>query len=209
MMGVIDLEVLVINYTHWVGYHIVEALLSEGYKVYGLVEETGNENLADFFVRNSSFYSIEKPREEKYELIISIGSENQQILSRANRIYFINQETANDDKNYLIQAPYLFGEWMPMDEQGFYYQEERIDFSSELFQSEGIYIDDFINLLINWLNNPPNLREIRLERKKNMGNQAVKLDKSFFVHENVPIGEKIRAVVTHYNKFHSLYPKLK
>lgn len=209
MMGVIDMEVLVINYTHWVGYHIVEALLSEGYKVYGLVGASGNENLADFFVRNSSFCSIEKPREKQYELIISIGSEDQQIKSHANRIFFINRETAYDDKNYLIQAPYLFGEWMPMDEQGFYYQEERIDFSSELFQSEGIYIDDFLNLLINWLKNPPNVRDIRLERKKNMGNQAVKLDKSFFVHENVPIGEKIHAVVTHYNKFRSLYPKLK
>lgn len=204
------MEVLIMNYTNWIGFHLAEALLNEGYKVDGFEGKDGNENLVDFLARNSNFRSLGNLEERVYPLVIYSGQEGQLPRISVERAFLINPVSSIHEENIIsIHIPLLYGEWMPMDENGIYVNEKRIYFSSELFKREAIYIGDFIQLLLQWINKKPPIEKIRMEIAKNMNYNAVKLEKTFFVDENVPIGDQVQKVVEHYRKYHLLYPQVK
>lgn len=203
------MEVLVINYTDWIGYHVVEALLKEDYIVTGLALDEGNNDLADFFGRNSAFQLYEEQKVKSYDLVICIGNSERLDKINADKYFLINStKELQKEKGVSISAPILFGEWMPMDEKGFYQTGDRIDFSSETFMNEGIYIADFIKNFLQWVKEPINSNEIQLKSARNLENEAEKLDKFFFVRENIPIEECLRKVRSHFEKYHFLYPQI-
>jgi len=202
------MEVLVINYTDWIGYHIVEALLNEGYSVKALAGKNGNVNVEDFFARNSAFSLYEKQQDIPQPLVICIGESEEWDGIKMERLILINSMSeVETEKKLSIDTPFLFGEWMPMDEKGFYRQGERIYFSSELFKKEGIYIADFIKLFLQWVKEATKLNDVTLKSARNLENRDIKLDNFFLVHENIPIEENIRRVITHFQMHHSLYPE--
>ena len=204
------MEVLVINYTDWIGYHIVEALLNEGYTIKALAGKNGNMNITDFFARNSAFSLYEKQQDKPYPLVICIGEDEEWDGLKMERLILINSSSeVETEKTLSIDAPFLFGEWMPMDEKGFNRQGERIDFSSELFKKEGIYIADFIKVFLQWVKEATKLDNVTLKSARNLEKRDIKLDNFFHVHENIHIEENIRKVITHFQMHHSLYPEEK
>lgn len=204
------MEILIMNYNDWIGFHLVEAFLNEGYTVHGVKGKDSNENLEDFLARNSNFHVQRKLEKKTYSFIICPGDSEQLAKRDAEQLILINSPNIKqDDGILLINIPLLYGEWMPMDEEGFYVNGHKIEFGSEIFKKEAIYIGDFITLFLQWLRKTTNLEEIRMKLGKNKDNQAVKLEKTFFVDENVPIGDELEKVITHYKKYQQFYPQVK
>lgn len=196
------------NYTEWIGFHLAEALLNEGYTVHGIKGENGNENLEGFLVRNSNFHVQRKIEKRNYLLVICPGNNEKISELDAAQTLFINTVDIDQESGILlINVPFLYGEWMPMDEEGFYVTNQKVAFDSEIFKNEAIYIGDFIKLFLQWIGKTTDLEEIRMKLGKNITNQAVKLEKTFFVDENVPIGDKFEKIIGHYKKYHKFYPQ--
>ncbi|MHA6251684.1 hypothetical protein [Oceanobacillus sp. CAU 1775] len=200
------MEVLVINYTDWIGYHIVDDLLERGYKVYGVEDQKGNPNLKDFFTRNSNFKHFDLEKTITCDYVICIGNINSMPNVTANHYFLINGKNHAELENIiLIRNTYLFGEFMPMDEIGWYVDDKRIDFASDLLKKEGVYIGSFTAKLIDLLEQSSRIVNLVSKNEENQQNEVLLLDKSFFVDENVPIGKEIDKVRKHYEKFKALY----
>lgn len=204
------MEILIMNYTDWIGFHFAEAFLDEGYMVYGIKGKDGSENLEDFLARNSNFHVERNLEKRTDQLVICPGDSEGLVRQDAEQLILINSPNIGHGNGILsIKSPFLYGEWMPMDEEGIYVNGEKIAFSSEIFKNEAIYIGDFITLFLQWLRKTTNLEDIRMKLGKNTDNQAIKLEKNFFVDENVTIGDKVEKVIRHYKKYQSLYLQVK
>ena len=200
------MEVLVHPVSHWIGYHIAERLLHEGYEVKGIKGEDDNNHLIDFFQRNSNFELMTTSNQRKYQLAIFVEDIPEMDENRFERMLQINGERSSVKNATYIDAPYLFGEWMPMTEEGIYVGENYIGFSSPAFLEKGVYITDFLSQLLQWLKDMPAYQEIRVESVRNQSLKGKKLEKTFSVEENIPIKENINQVLAHFRKFQALYP---
>lgn len=197
------MKILVLNVTNWIGYHITEELLNAGHEVIGTRGEDGSEYFIDFFARNSNFHLIERPERGPYALVICIEDATIADDMEYDRLFLINHD--EERKNAIfIEAPYLFGEWMPMTEEGLERKGEIVAFSSDTLFDEGIYIGDFLEFFITFMEKEPEVENIRLWPARNQGK---KLEKSFLVDENIPIQEKLQQVISHYKRFKDLYPQ--
>lgn len=197
------------HYTDWIGYHFVDYFLQRGHKVYGIEGEAGNPVLKDFFVRNSNFKTFESRVDINYDYIICIGNLEGVPNLDSDYFFLINgKNNARKEDVLLIDIPNLFGEFMPMTDEGYYDKEKWIEFSAETFQNDGVYIahfvEEFIDLLEKLTENI-NLKSIIKEKGQN---EEVSLEKSFFLRENVPIGKELAKVRKHYKKFKALYPDI-
>lgn len=204
------MEILIMNYNDWIGFHLVEAFLNEGYTVHGVKGKDSNENLEDFLARNSNFHVQRKLEKKSYPLVICPGANEELVKQDAEQLILINStHIKQDNEVLLINIPLLYGEWMPMDEEGFYVDGKKIEFTSEIFKNEAIYVGDFIKLFLQWIRKTTDLEEIRMKLGKNKDNQAIKLEKTFFVDENVPIGDELEKVIRHYKRYQHFYPQVK
>ncbi len=197
------MKILVLNVTNWIGYHMTDGLLNAGHEVVGVKGEEGNEHFIDFFARNSQFHLIERPERGSFPLVICIEDADVADDVEYDRLYLINHKEKR--KNAIsIEAPCLFGEWMPMTEEDLEQMGENVTFSSEKLLSDGIYIGDFLEFFITFIEKEPEVENIRLWPARNQGK---KLEKSFLVDENIPIQEKLQQVISHYKRFKDLYPQ--
>lgn len=177
---------LVAYCNNWIGFHVVNELLDNGFAVDGMLDEKGNEDLSMFFGRNSSFTFVQTSGRKKYDAKIIIDD------------HHVKWNT--NKREITINTPLLFGEWMPMNEKGLYKNNENILFDSELFRSKAIYVKDFTKGLIQWLQTPylPQTLEVRSAKEKN--NKDVKLENAIYIRDNVPISNKVKLVQDHYNR---------
>lgn len=203
------MKALVLNITNWISYHIADRLLNEGYSVEAMKNNDENEHLIDFFARNSTFELVDEPADGSYPLVICVGP--QQTFSKEvefERIIFLNSSSSTMGNATKIHVPYLFGEWMPMTEETFLHNGKRIIFSDPEFREDGLYIADFLETLVTWIENEPPFSEIYVQPERNRGKPGKKLEKTFFVEENVPIEENLKQVISHYHLFSDLYQQL-
>lgn len=199
------MQALVLNITDWISYHIADRLLSEGYEV-NAVKSNNNEHLVDFFPRNSNFELVEEPLQTSYPLVICVGPLPQFAKKlECKRIFLINSDSINLDHAISIQAPYLFGEWMPLSDDDLLQNENQITFSASEYEKEGLYIADFLEVFMEWVEKGPPNSEIYVKSKRNGENTGKKLEKTFLVDENVPIEENLKQVISHYQQFKDLY----
>lgn len=190
------MEVLVLNVTNWIGYHLTEHLLQQGYEVKGVKAALGSEHLGEFFARNSNFEWISEHTEKTFQIGICALESPDLANYELEQLFLINSDTKSFNQATVIHAPYLFGEWMPLEVDAFY----------EQFIEEGIYIEDFLAVFTPLLQAQSRPDEIcfRPARKK----EDKILEKYLPVHENSSIEEKIEQVLLHYEQFQELYPKL-
>lgn len=200
------MKVLVLNISHWVGYHIANRLLQEGYEVRGLEGETSNSHLVDFISRNSNFELITSRAEITFPLAICVGEIPQQVEYNYDQLIQINGENTDTTDRITIHTPYLFGEWMPMTEEACYIGGNCIRFSSQEFLEEGVYIKDFLEVLLELLESPPASPVVFVRSARNRSLKGKKLEKTFLVDENIAIEENLNQVKEHFQKFQALYP---
>ena len=200
------MEVLVFNVSHWIGYHIANRLLQEGYKVKGIEGEAFNNHLIDFFLRNSNFELITRRAEITIPLAICVGEIPERVECNYDQLIQINGKKPHSTDTIAIHIPYLFGEWMPMTKEACYIGGNRIRFSSQEFLDEGVYIKDFLELLLKLLESPPAGQVFFVRSARNQSLKGKKLEKTFLLDENIAIEKNLNQVKEHFHKFQTLYP---
>lgn len=201
------MSILVDNCNHWIGFHIASDLLENSYMVDGVGEE--NHDLSMFLGRNSSFHFVNPDVKKQYETAIIIGAESDTIGFQSEQTLIINPTSTNRDENRVaINAPLLFGEWMPMNEQGFYRNNTFITFDSDYFRTEAIYIKDFIKGLLQWLKMEEFPSSLKVRSEKNKENKDVKLENAIYIRDNRPMEEKVKNVLNHYHLYKKFYEYL-
>jgi hypothetical protein len=202
------MHVLVMNCFHWIGYHIADQLLVNSYKVDGIAGEPANQkdHLSMFLGRNSAFQlKTAAASETSYDAVITMG-ECVPSDVRANRCLCINGTDCGQSglAETVIHTPLLFGEWMPMNEEGLYMEEQFIRFDSKCFQTEAIYIEDFTRGILQWLqvNELPNVLDVKQETA---GSKAVKLENTIYLRNNRAKEINMTRLQDHYRRFQNLY----
>src|SRR5699024_3073000 len=99
-----------------------------------------------------------------------------------------------------IRLPLLFGEWMPMNEEGILYKNRLISFTSDKFLRDAIYVRDFTKWIIQVLNSTqvPSFIYVKSSRSKK---RNIMLDNIIFLHDNRPITKKLKHVKANYHLF--------
>lgn len=196
------LSILVVNYNHWLGYHIVNALLENDYQVDGIQLKQGVEDLSMFFGRNSNFSIITPQEFKRYDFGIIVGDYNHDIQQNCERLFVINPEQErirNLGNNVIhIKTDLLFGEWIPMEEKGVFFQGKLIPFTSDFFKEHAIYVEDFTKGLMQWMNITELPSTLHVHSKKTKMQADLKLEKNIYLRENVYIDENVKTVVDHY-----------
>ncbi|WP_174612782.1 hypothetical protein [Virgibacillus ihumii] len=184
---------LVENCFYWIGFHIVEYLLDQGYTVTGNdeIDTDGKEHLSMFIGRNENFTHMK-----------------QRLNESAYDIRLTPHETAltlHKDSASTIYLPLLFGEWMPMNQDGMYYRGDFIAFDSDEFVEKAVYIGDFLKIIDQCIaaSNLPSA--VNVKKKGEDINAEIKLENSVFIRNNRPINDRIKTVKNHYKKFSKLY----
>lgn len=186
---------LVVNCNHWIGYHIVNGLLEDDWLVEGVIDKEEKDTLSMFFGRNSNFSFCENVEKKVYDTVISVGVPLKEIDHvHTNRSVIIHPTVPENMKEdtILIKAPLLFGEWMPMNENGMYRNHLFIPFDSTYFLTEAVYIEDFVSYLVKWLND---------DIADNKKSAIIKLEHSAYTRDNRPIEKKLEQVKEHYHQF--------
>ena len=201
------MAILVAGCTHWIGFHIVNELLEEGYMVDGIPDHGGNENLSLFFGRNSSFSTVGIETAKEYETAIIINDVQNSDSILANKIVKIGGEQEKNEKITYIEISLLYGEWMDMNEKGMYRGKEFIQFDSNFFKEDAIYIKDFTKALLQWVRSDKLPDQLNVVSANNRMKKGVKLENSIYLRDNGPKKEILNSVLTHFEKFKEMYRK--
>lgn len=197
------MSILVVNCGHWIGYHVVNDLLANDFQVEGIAISPETEDLLLFFGRNSSFTQIDKPKGKPYDACIIVGAFHTTYNINAKKMFIIQHEEANratESEVTFIRTPFLFGEWMPMDEDGCYRNNEYIRFDSDWFKQHAIYIQDFTKVLIQCVQSTKHPREMDIKLM-----DCRDTDKGTDVIKQELIEKKIEQVRKHYKLNRHLY----
>src|SRR5699024_5331671 len=140
----INMSHLVTNCFDWEGFHMVNQELDKGHEVEGDDEETTDfkEHLSMFLGRNSEFRMKTRDELTSYDTAIVIREDPCTDVLKARKMLNIscNKIQAKREASMTtIHVPILFGEWMPMNEQGMYVGNQFISFDSAHFLSEAVY----------------------------------------------------------------------
>ncbi|WP_249870126.1 hypothetical protein [Oceanobacillus saliphilus] len=214
------MSVLVVNCNQWLGYHVVNVLLENDYNVRGIAgNEKGHsqdnesmlmeDDLSLFFGRNSSFTMIAPDENKTYDIGIIAGDYEHKLNQKVGKLFVINPRTEQirlikHGSCTIIKVPLLFGEWMPMNEEGIFLLNEFIPFTSDYFKETAVYAGDFVRALIQWLEIPALPSVLHVYSSKYERNTDTILDKAIYLRDNMPISEKVKSVVNHYRSFRKL-----
>lgn len=197
------MTICVTNCLHWIGFHVVNRLLEDGYPVDGIanMESEREEDLFLLLGRNSLFslYSNEDQiKEKKYtDVILADGSKQRSIQLKKT----FNLGTNRTEPPIInVELPLLFGEWMPMDENGVYVSDQYIQFDSDQFQDNAIYIDDFVDCLMQWMKAPDLPQVISLTKDKTLQVEENQFEKQMYMRENRLIDDQITNLKKHYER---------
>lgn len=202
---------LVLNCFHWIGYHVVDHLLASGEQVDGIdnIDSSKKEHLSMFFARNSLFKQIQADKRSEYNTIFIIGSiPDTTIKLPAKRIIHITSKVGQttDKSTTTIYYPLLFGEWMPMNENGFTAHGEQILFDSEDFLREAIYVKDFVKNILLWNNKSSDLpAEIHVRSAHSKKRNEIKLENYVYIQDNGNVQDKVKLVRNHFEKYSYFY----
>ncbi|HLR62860.1 MAG TPA: hypothetical protein VK097_10505 [Lentibacillus sp.] len=185
---------LVENCFHWIGFHIVSRLLDNGWQVDGMddLDTDKKEHLSMFLGRNDLFHHVSScERSSDYDARVSVGN-RELVLQKPESI--------------TIKLPLIFGEWMPMNEEGIYTQNDFIRFDSEPFLSRAVHVADVFESLEQWIASSelPAILDVRSFHDRQTDN--IKLENAVYIRNNRPINEQIKMVKKHYGRYKKFYP---
>src|SRR5699024_2618426 len=115
-----------------------------------------------------------------------------------------DKQNMNKEDITCIQARLLFGEWMPMNKEGMYVEEEFIPFDSKYFLTTAIYIKDFTKVLNQWMQSENKNQELEIVSSNNE-NKWLKLENLIYLRDNRPVKEQLKQVIKHYTMYRKLY----
>ncbi|MCP8615565.1 hypothetical protein [Salirhabdus salicampi] len=140
------MKVAIYNCFHWIGYHVTEKCLAEGWDVTGIHPHPNprEEFLMDMIGRNAQFQykaEVDNVQRERMNYFISIGTPPHSFLGEdKDHVIQIMDELVDDgenEKGYMkLAVPTLVGPWMPLD-------------TLEKRKNENAVVD--INDFVNWL----------------------------------------------------------
>lgn len=185
---------LVENCFHWIGFHVVDFLLENGHKVDGSdnLSTDKKEHLSMFVGRNKSFTHV-TDIDAAYDWTITINEGSEMTI------------TMHNGRTTRVKLPLIFGEWMPMKQEGVYRGDKLIPFDSDCFLTEAVFIDDFLKSLIQWVESShlSPVLEVRSIYKKEQEDK--RLENSIYVRNNRPINDTINIVKKHYETYGEFY----
>lgn len=200
---------LVMNCFHWVGYHIVAQLLENGCQVDGIAgrENAMEEHFSMFLGRNSNFKLKETEHADVYDKAIIVGAHTGGEEINAKCQFLITRKAKEQSLSNMIrvQIPLLFGEWMPMNEEGMFIGEQFIQFDSDYFLSEAVYVEDFISTLLQWLKTEDVPDQLEM-RAYHTAEKTEACENMIYLHGNKTNKEQLAEVLSHYQRFQHLYP---
>lgn len=203
------MTVLVVNCFDWIGFHLVNELIQDGYDIDGLdtVARPNKEHLSMYLGRSSRFTEVKKCDVKQYSVAIIIGEYKQSKAIQAERIITIQMTHSNGEEQQVgttIKPAFLFGEWMLMDEQGVYNNRRYYSFFKPKFEEAAIYIKDFTEIMLQLLQEKklPSTLDIRSEKEKMESVQ----DQSIYIREKTAIHLTIKKLIKHYKRFKEFYP---
>lgn len=203
------MTILVGNCFHWVGFHLVSQLLERGYKVDGIgkVFDHKTEHLSMFLGRNSSFSLITEIVESKsYRLIMTVN-ENQ--LFHKKKIYPMiiirtDGKINNQEIQSVVDAPMLYGKWMPMTDTGIYHRDTFVPFLSDTFINQAVcvekYIDNLLNLIVE-----ENFTSDIIENIYNNKEEINVLNKKLQNIDEKQKSKELALLLAHYKQFRDYY----
>ncbi|TXL64031.1 hypothetical protein FHP05_10100 [Cerasibacillus terrae] len=201
------MRIFIENCFHWIGFHIVNKLLEEGYEVVG--ERSKNrgvkeEYLFDFFGRNAAFSLSESKENNDYDCFISVNKK----IPESNTKTIIQIKKYNEE-GFLVQqieliVSLLVGEWMPIKKDGVLVQNKLIHFHSKLF-TEAIYIGDFINACMQLLKSTNVSPIINIKSCKTGKMEKENLEKYIYIRDNRSKDEIIELLKKHYQRHKHFY----
>lgn len=200
------MTICVMNCFHWIGFHIVNRLTENGYNVDGIANSSSDreEELSFMLGRNSSFTLYQSENEVKdrqYSDAVLVHPERKPSPVQSLKTYNFGKAIDDPNPNFTnIDLPMLFGEWMPMDEQGAYIDGQYIEFDSTRFRESAIYIDDFVDCFMQWMKVPDLPRSISLTKNRDQEIGEESLEKQLYIRENRPIEIQVSNLLKHYEK---------
>ncbi|WP_077325073.1 hypothetical protein [Virgibacillus siamensis] len=181
------------NCFYWIGFHLVDYLLNQGYAVTGddHIDTEGKEHLSMLIGRNENFVHLKEPRNAAdYDICFT---------PKENTLKMYKNSTST------IKLPLLFGEWMPMEADGMYHRGTFIPFDSDRFLQEAVYIGDFLNTIQQCIDATRLPRFLNVNAGQQKSSADIKLEDSVFIRNNRPIMSRLKAVQSHYKRFGEFY----
>lgn len=203
------MSILINHCYHWISYHLIETMLTEGYEVIGIhdFKSKQSEFLSMFLGRNDLFREATfQDQLCSIDLAIIFGEKSPPSKNHIKKKFRIHSKAKTPERNTtIIRPPLLFGKWMNMNETGMYANHDFISFDSKFFQEHAIYIEDFCKLLLSWveqtiLPSTVNIRSANVQQK-----EVELLENTIFIHDNIPIKNRLQEVLTHYKNFQQYY----
>ncbi|MFB1050074.1 hypothetical protein [Paraliobacillus sp. JSM ZJ581] len=207
---------VVVNAFHWIGYHIIEHLLSKGEKVVGV--DTLDSDLKTHLLlsvgRNANFTfreDIEDVLEEVIHqeqtnvLLIDHSYQTCDYLVKNFPCYFIHTKeiTKKSESMTYIHAPMIYGEWMPRDKSWFYWNDKTILLGSELFHEKGVSIQIFVLVVMLIMKARLKPTSIQLE---SADKETMNCNKSIiYIIEKRNMDHKLEKLEEHFQQYHELY----
>ncbi|WP_145524221.1 hypothetical protein [Virgibacillus sp. SK37] len=199
------MSILVVNCNHWIGFHIVNTLLEHDFNIDGMINPNLQDDLLMFFGRNSDFQMVNDEKRE-YETCIIIGDHPKAQDFKAGNKWLLPingiQKKEQTDLT-TIHTPILFGEWMPMNENGIYHHKKFITFDSEEFKNNALSIHSFTPVLLQLIQNPSETHELyvhsRHEKRKSPGKNAI------YIRESEPKEKYVADLKKHYKRYKKFY----
>jgi hypothetical protein len=166
------MNVIIENCFDWIGFHLIEKYLNEGFEVCGIDQlDERKEFLYEMIGRNASFHFYDDVEsidddEMREAMFISIVKNKEHIrevntnLERyiiLNEIEQVDTNQLESKNNYYICTPNLFGPWMNKKSYDQYSKEDAFE----------LYIDDFISWLYYFTKSTVKQNVITLQTKKN------------------------------------------
>lgn len=200
----------------WIGYHIIEQLLSDGEKVVG-VDKLDSELKTHFLLsigRNANFTFMDESSETYHKiqqqsvehiLLINRSDQNYINLTKKVDVYSLHTNVLTDRNDLVtyIRMPLVYGVWMPRDSSFLRWDKEVISFNSELFKKSAVAIEDFIFTVFQIIGASLKPNVIQVCMKKNETNQHD--ISNLYMIEQRNFKNKLTELESHYQQFKQLY----
>ncbi|WP_010529927.1 hypothetical protein [Lentibacillus jeotgali] len=182
------------NCFHWIGFHIVSHLLDNGWQVDGMddLDTDSKEHLSMFLGRNDLFHHLmAKQRSSGYDVSIKVDD---------------RELTLQKNRSTAIELPLVFGEWMPMNKEGIYVQNDFVRFDSERFISTAVHVSNIAESIEQWVTSTrlPQVLDVRSCHDREA--DRIKFKNAVYIRNNRSIKEQITMVRKHYERYKRFYP---
>src|SRR5699024_3191997 len=159
------------------------------------------EHLAMMIGRNDLFSAFTDDQPSNHHTHVILSEENSAHVQNMDDVktFKLSRKPEQEKKGVIVvQLPLLFGEWMPMNEDGVYIDKQFIPFTSEIFQKEAVYIEDFITSFMLCLTASNLPEKLAIKSRRETVAERENDRQVIYLRKRKPIDDQIKTVVAHY-----------